>query len=329
MALRARESGGRRSIVCLVVVASIAIAACGGDDDDDDDTDDTDTPGIDPSYFLSGGLVTGTSITTENCTLSGGTETTCYRIQINGAPDDHDVGPFCPTTTSSVAADAGLWIENGMTYDLTGEFVSSLAVFYDDSEWDLVNEDGSIRVTDTQEACEAAARPNVDPDYYNYCVECDLDYYGGGISATFVLPTKPVKLSSTDEIDRMSSVGVALNGVRFDPPAPVDAILAAHTIAAFDDCGGHVNHVNGYHYHGATGCSHEVEQDDGHAPLIGYALDGYGMYAMLDEDGEESTDLDACRGHSDDTRGYHYHVADAGENEFIGCFAGEQGSVAE
>ena len=44
---------------------------------------------------------------------------------------------------------------------------------------------------------------------------------------------------------------------------------------------------------------------------------------MLNTDGEEATDLDQCRGHSDETRGYHYHSAGPGENAFIGCFAGK------
>ena len=49
------------------------------------------------------------------------------------------------------------------------------------------------------------------------------------------------------------------------------------------------------------------------------------LYAMLDTAGTEPADLDECRGHTDATRGYHYHVASAGENMFISCFHGEQG----
>jgi len=57
--------------------------------------------------------------------------------------------------------------------------------------------------------------------------------------------------------------------------------------------------------------------------LVGYALDGYGIYAMTDLDGVEATDLDDCRGHTDDVRGYHYHAASVSENMFIGCYSGE------
>ena len=83
----------------------------------------------------------------------------------------------------------------------------------------------------------------------------------------------------------MNGVGVALNGIAIDAPAPVANIKAAYTIAAFDDCGGHVNPHTGYHYHAATGCTAQVASTDGHAALIGYALDGYGIYALTDTAG--------------------------------------------
>lgn len=120
----------------------------------------------------------------------------------------------------------------------------------------------------------------------------------------------------------LSVRGVAFNGVRFDAPAPVNAILGAYTLAPFDDAGGHINLMAGYHYHAATGVSTKIAQCDSHAPMIGYALDGHGIYAHLNEDGTEPTGLDACRGHSDDTRGYHYHVDYAGNNNFINCLYG-------
>lgn len=78
----------------------------------------------------------------------------------------------------------------------------------------------------------------------------------------------------------------------------------------------------GYHYHGDTGFSKRIEQEDGHAPMIGYALDGHGLYAQFDADGNEPTDLDECRGHYDEIRGYHYHVMPLSNNEFLECYYG-------
>ena len=120
-----------------------------------------------------------------------------------------------------------------------------------------------------------------------------------------------------------SSRGLAFNGVVFDAPAPVDNILAAYTLAPFDDAGGHINLSAGYHYHAATGVSKKIEQTDHHAAMIGYAFDGYGIFENTDKNGNEYTDLDESRGHYDSIRGYHYHVDAAGNNNFINGLRGE------
>lgn len=281
---------------------------------------------LDPDDFVASGLVS--NITTEACTLSGGTQTTCYRIEVTGAPAAEDYGPFCPPSIDSSAEEGGLWFDgSGMIYDIDGDFILDLPNIYGDANWQLYDPaTGLVNVTDTQESCEAAARPNVAEEYQNFCVACDIEYYGGGVSTTFLIPIEPVPLAGTGNLNN-SDLGLALNGVVLAPPAPVNAILGAYTIAAFDDCGGHVNPVAGYHYHGATGCTDLINQDDGHAPKLGYIKDGYAIYAMLNEDGTEPDDLDECRGHTDEVRGYHYHSASAGENMFIGCYRGEQGSV--
>ena len=71
-----------------------------------------------------------------------------------------------------------------------------------------------------------------------------------------------------------------------------------------------------------TGKTKNIQQNDQHASMIGYAMDGYGMFNELNGDNQAPTDLDQCRGHYDDTRGYHYHVDAAGNNNFINCFTG-------
>ena len=90
-------------------------------------------------------------------------------------------------------------------------------------------------------------------------------------------------MNRTSSVDRRQALGLAFNGVQFDPPAPLELIKEAYTIGPLDDCGGHVNPFEGYHYHAATGCSKEVPSRDGHSPMLGYALDGFGIYARLDE----------------------------------------------
>ena len=334
----------------LTIVLGVILCACGESSTDanyeetgqeqtstetstDSTTDDVETgsetePDSDASVTASSLLFFDDAvietITTQSCTLSGGTQTTCYRITLAGEPAVDEIGPFCPPTIESDASQGGIWFDgSGEVYDIDGEFISNLDQLYGDG-WLLYDPStGEVNITDTQAACEAAARPNVDPAYQNYCVQCDLEYYGGGVSETVLLPVTPVPLSTPSYVN--ANMGVSLNGVILAAQAPVDAILSNYTIAAFDDCGGHINPFDGYHYHAATGCSTASEEEDGHASQIGYALDGYRIYAMLDASGYEETDLDECRGHTDDTRGYHYHVASPGENMFIGCFHGEQG----
>ena len=105
-------------------------------------------------------------------------------------------------------------------------------------------------------------------------------------------------------------------------------IIKAHTIAPFDHSGRHVNPHAGYHNHAATGKTKEIEQSDGQVPLIGDALDGFGIFANLDKDGKEPRNLDECNGHYDDIRGYHYHASAAGDNSIIGDLRGIAGSAS-
>ncbi|MGD1864988.1 MAG: YHYH protein [Phormidesmis sp.] len=277
---------------------------------------------IDPTLFLEAGLAS--DITQEPCTLSGGTETTCYRFTVASIPVDHEAGPWCPETIADSAEAGGIWPEDGQMNDVDGAFVENLDTFYSDDGWKLYEEDGSIRVTGSAAACAAAARPDVDEAYNNYCVQCLLAYVEDDLTTTYVVPISAVEQETPSQLGR-GAIGVAFNGVNFDPPAPTEAILGAYTLAPFDDCGGHVNLNEGYHYHAHTGCTTEVAQGDGHAPLIGYMLDGYGLYARTDEQGNEATGLDQCGGQYDEVRGYHYHVGTPGSNAIVGCFKGETG----
>jgi hypothetical protein len=335
-----------KSTLGLVVCCSLLLGGCGTDDTTDSvadavaetvtDTVETEVEEVvdnivvvDPSVFALNSLE---SIEIVDCTLSNGDASTCYSVTVNGFPADrNELGPFCPESIETTADDAGKWFDGGVLYDLTGSFVSNLSVFYGDSKWQLYDKDtGLVNITDTQVACEAAARPNVAAEYNNFCVQCEISYYsdvaGEGVSSTYLIPVTPVLRDSPADISS-DNVGVAFNGVNLAVAAPTQAILSAYTIAAFDDCVGHVNPVAGYHYHGANHgdgtCPAIDYESDGHGGAFAYAMDGFAIYSMLNQSGEEDTDLDECRGHSDDSRGYHYHAAGAGENTFIGCFAGE------
>ncbi|MEM8706816.1 MAG: YHYH protein [Actinomycetota bacterium] len=288
------------------------------DHDHDDDDHSHDLVGIDTSLFLDGALE-GDPVVVD-CTLTDGSSASCVQLTVVGYPVDEGIGEFCPTTVDATADEVGIWFDGDAVYDLDGDFIVNLAELYGDDTWQLFNDDGTVNVTDTEEAFDAAARPNVDPEYQNHCVEGQVEWLPDGepITTTVTIPLEPVAADQSNDTGR-NNLGVTMNGVVIANSAPVDAILSAYTIAAFDDCGGHINPIDGYHLHGQTDCG-EVEVD-GHESLIGYALDGYAIYDTTD-----ATDLDACGGHTDDVRGYHYHAADTEVNAVIACFSGELAS---
>lgn len=332
---------------------------------------------VNPDFFIKEGLLE--PITKVNYKLSDGSTVECYKIVTSSTPSEHTMGPWCPTNINDGAEKGGIWMEGGKTYDVDGAFVKNLATFYKDAKWKMYNEDGSINVTSTKEACEAAARPNVDAAYQNFCVQC-LPSYFENLKQIFYIPVTPVVAANTSTQSETrptgpppggqgnrpagggqggppnrgeggppaqnqngtapagrrppgngggaSVIGIAFNGVNFDPPAPTADILKHYTLAPLDDNGGHINPHAGYHYHAATGKTKTIKQTDRHAGMIGYAMDGYGIFEQLDEAGQEPVGLDKNRGHYDTVRGYHYHVGPAGGNKFINGFRGKTGGFS-
>ena len=314
-------------ILSIATGLIIALNACSSDESNEvDTTSDEVVVDVKESNFLSGGLVE--PITIVSRTLSDGTTGNCYKIVVNSLASDHTMGPWCPTNIADDASAGGIWLDGGNVYDVDGAFVQNLATFYNDNTWMMYDAaTGAITKTSTQAECEAAANPNVGAQYQNYCVEC-LPSYVANLTHTYYIPVTPKKASSAisfgmGPMSQGPSVrGLAFNGVVFDAPAPTNIILAAYTLAPFDDAGGHINMAAGYHYHAATGLTTKITQSDNHSAMIGYAIDGYGMFERLDANGNEYTDLDASRGHYDDVRGYHYHVDAAGNNNFINSLRG-------
>ncbi len=319
----------RRAVV-PVAVGVLVLAGCqssGSDTADDAGTTSGSSTagaagaGLDTSLFFDGALAEEPA--TESCTLSDGAESTCWSITVAGEPTDHEVGPFCPPTITSGAEEGGLWFDGEDQYDLDGSFIEGLADTYGDTNWEMYDEDGNVLVTETQEEFEAAARPDVDPALENHCIQGRFEWLEGGeaIATTVLIPVEPVAAQEPGTPSAL--LGVTLDGVRIDVSAPVDQILGAYTIAAFDDCGGHFNPTEGYHLHGAVGCSELGEAADGETPQFGYALDGYPVHSPLAEDDADGADLDGCHGHTTESAGYHYHANAAAENQVIECLVGQ------
>ncbi|MEM1155998.1 MAG: YHYH protein [Pseudomonadota bacterium] len=263
-----------------------------------------------------------------DCTLSGGSKTRCVKLVLKQAPD-YKPGPWCPSRISDGPEAAGFWFKDGQIYPADGEFVKNLATFYDDPKWQMYDGDtGEVLVTRSFDACFGAARKDVWKEYYYYCAQCEFDQTIASPVKTYFLPLNPIQADKPAVLKDQPGAGLAMNGVRFEGPAPVEDILRAYNIAPFDNCGGHVNPFAGYHYHFVTDCLRGVPHRSGHAPQVGIAVDGYGLYARLDVNGNVPEDLDDCRGHDSEELGYHYHASKLGVNSVIGCISGQQGCVA-
>ncbi len=148
---------------------------------------------------------------------------------------------------------------------------------------------------------------------------------------TFRLPLEP-KLA--DQITRlpMGPIGTALNGVVFFNPFEMEGMnaVAGYSEVWLDSCCGHPQQTGVYHYHKYPACVRSPFQDDGkqHSPVIGFAFDGFPLYGPYESDGVFAKDLsgtqalDVCNGHSDDSRGFHYHVTPGRFPYILGGYAG-------
>jgi hypothetical protein len=105
-----------------------------------------------------------------------------------------------------------------------------------------------------------------------------------------------------------------------------------------DACQGHPQESGVYHYHSLSTCVADKREPTGHSALVGYLLDGFGIYGPYGEKGQAlaSQDLDECHGHTHSIMWegklvtmYHYH-ATADFPYTAGCLRGsyKQADVA-
>jgi hypothetical protein len=101
----------------------------------------------------------------------------------------------------------------------------------------------------------------------------------------------------------------------------------AHEV--LDICAGHPDPSDTYHHHDIPGCILDKVRN-GTTKLVGYALDGYGIYVVKNRAGQlpTNTDVDRCHGttsrvmwNGHPTRIYHY-VATLEYPYTVGCFHG-------
>ena len=147
------------------------------------------------------------------------------------------------------------------------------------------------------------------------------------------LPRNPVANDEPGCLESIFTGVVTQTGASWHADVAIDAnyrLLDPVAALPMDACWGHP-YMEQYHYHGYSWkCFPDQGEPGVHSPLFGYAIDGFGVFGPLGEDGQMVTndDLDECHGHTHDIEWdgetkemYHYHV----NNEYpysIGCFRG-------
>jgi hypothetical protein len=149
-------------------------------------------------------------------------------------------------------------------------------------------------------------------------------------SLTFSVPQAPTVAAQASCVS-MGIIGVMLNGVPFFNALDAEGRDAvAHEVQ--DRCGGHPELRGAYHYHGPSNCIPGAQDN---AALVGYALDGFGIYSMFDRSGKElsNADLDECHGRTgrvlwDGKEVEMYHYVLTREYPYtVGCFRGSPASA--
>ena len=151
------------------------------------------------------------------------------------------------------------------------------------------------------------------------------------------VPREPI-YSETPYCMNSIVVGIATQtGARWDVNIAYTGSKWVDPVAALplDECWGHPYSAQ-YHYHGYSWkCFPNQGSQTEHSPLLGYALDGFGIYGPRGDRGKLLTnaELDECHGHiglikwdGQWKQMYHYHL----NNEFPygpGCFRGRPATI--
>lgn len=147
---------------------------------------------------------------------------------------------------------------------------------------------------------------------------------------SYILATNPTIADESSCLD-MGAIGIMINGTVFFNALDSSG-RDAGAWETLDGCAGHPESTGEYHHHDLPDCVVEIGGDtgEGHSPLVGYALDGFGLYGHRSEDGETMTNetLDECHGHTHVVEWdgemieiYHYHAT----YEYpytLGCYRG-------
>jgi hypothetical protein len=143
-----------------------------------------------------------------------------------------------------------------------------------------------------------------------------------------VLPTTPT-LATTPSCLPLGPVGILDDGVYlYDALDGEGRDAGAHEV--LDGCQGHPDANDVYHHHEVPSCILAQATGNSSSTLVGYALDGFGIYVERDSNGNLLTNanLDACHGRTSvvmwdgKLTGMYHYDATLEYPYTIGCFMG-------
>ncbi|MBN0048902.1 YHYH protein [Streptomyces actuosus] len=222
----------------------------------------------------------------------------------------------------------GPWMDTAnKTWDSTSKVQVQGEHSWPDAEYDETVQGDSRVITSkdlpTHQSTGTFPVQQSDPAY-------QYDTNPNAIASKTVNLTLPLDPSLADSAGclSMGAIGILKNGVYlYNALDDAGRDAAAHETQ--DMCDGHPDGAEDYHYHDIPSCLLSATTEKG-STLVGYALDGFGIYVERDDKGNLPTnaDLDGCHGRTSkvmwngkETTMYHYSAT----LEFpytVGCYHG-------
>jgi hypothetical protein len=98
----------------------------------------------------------------------------------------------------------------------------------------------------------------------------------------YVIPLVPEEADEVTEIPYLGPIGVSITGLPIYAPNEAEDLGYGDAVldGILDACGGHVDPMGTYHFHGRPGCPFD-QASDLETSVLGYAFDGYPVMAPL------------------------------------------------
>ncbi len=235
----------------------------------------------------------------------------------------------CTTSFRGGGAEhAGPWINSAKkTWNLKTKVAVQGSVYWPKAQYTMIVKDGTRTLTtnDLPEGYPTGTFPiaSTDPAFQ---YDSNPNHIGTQ-SVTYKLPGSPTK-AAQPSCTGLGAIGVLSDGVLlFNGLDAAGRDAVAHETQ--DKCNGHPDGQEEYHYHNVPSCIRSRAKSS--STLVGYAIDGYGIYVERDSKGSLPTnsDLDVCHGRTSTvmwngkkTKIYHYD-ATLEYPYTVGCYHGE------